>query len=485
MGCLFLVYRFARRWWGSWQALWSVLILLTSLEFFLLARIVISDMALSFCVTLTLYAFYSAVHAENDKSKRLFCLLMYGALSAGTLVKGLIGVVIPGMVILAYLVCTRKWGILRRLYPLPGALLFFVMVAPWYLWADARNPGYLRYYFWDEHFTRYLTSEFDREQSWFYFFVVVFVGFLPWSLCLPFVAKSLWRNLDDKNIFLILWVFLPFLFFSFSSSKAPQYLLPIYPALALLSAQTVAHLFDKPPSKERWLLYLPWMFPIPFIVYLLVGGLWQNLLPWPIRDDVNENLVFIGFSAAVMGLILGSFVWANLRDHGRSQLAAYLCSCGIALFFLLMGQLMITASGGRSSKALAQSAASLITHDSDIAIYDTYINGLIFYLRLDRPLWVVASPTKTTLMGSPYVSMQRPNPPPGRGKIIISFEEFETRWKNGKGPILVFAKRKNVARLESQLGGMTKELVRAGEYVLLSRPSAVGERTIPEPPIQP
>jgi 4-amino-4-deoxy-L-arabinose transferase-like glycosyltransferase len=269
---------------------------------------------------------------------------------------------------------------------------------------------------------------------------------------------------------LILWIVLPFLFFSFSNSKAPQYMLPIYPALALLSAQKVAHLFDKPPSKERWLLYLPWIFPISFVVYLLVGGLWQTLLPWPIRDGVNENLVFIGVSAAIMGLILGSFVWANLRDHWRSPLAAYLCSCGIAVFFLLMGQLMVTVSGGRSSKALAQSAAPLITQDSEIAIYDTYINGLIFYLRLDRPLLVVASPSKTILMGSPYVSMQRPNPPPGRGKIIISFDEFETIWKNAKNPVLVFAKRKNVARLESQLGGMTKELVRVDEYVLLSRP---------------
>ena len=103
LGCLFLVYHFARQWWGSWAAMWSVLILLTSVEFFLLARIVRSDMTLTFCVTLALCSFYSAIHAENEKAKKLHCLLMYGALGAGTLVKGLIGLVIPGMVFFVYL----------------------------------------------------------------------------------------------------------------------------------------------------------------------------------------------------------------------------------------------------------------------------------------------------------------------------------------------------------------------------------------------
>jgi hypothetical protein len=66
--------------------------------------------------------------------------------------------------------------------------------------------------------------------------------------------------------------------------------------------------------------------------------------------------------------------------------------------------------------------------------------------------------------------MQRPNPAPGQGKILLSFDEFETAWKHAKDPLLVFAKGKNVSRLESQLGGITKELARAGEYVLISRP---------------
>ena len=161
---------------------------------------------------------------------------MYGGLAAGTLIKGLVGLIIPGMVFFVYLLLTHQWSILRRLHLLPGALLCFVIVVPWYLWADARNPGYLRYYFWDDHVTRYLTDEFGRTKSWFYFLFVVAVGFLPWTLCLPFVAKDCWQKLDDKKMFLVLWVVLPFLFFSGSNSKLPHYVLPIYPAIAIGAA---------------------------------------------------------------------------------------------------------------------------------------------------------------------------------------------------------------------------------------------------------
>ena len=471
IGCLLLVYRFAYQSRGSWEALWSVLILLTSVEFFLLARIVRSDMTLTFCVTLALCSFYSAIHAENEKAKKLDCLLMYGALGAGTLVKGLIGLVIPGMVFFVYLLLTNKWSILRRLHLLPGALLFLVIVIPWNLWVDARNPGYMRYFFWDEHFTRYLTDEFNRSQSWFYFFFVIAVGFFPWTLLLPLVAKDSWQKIDDKNIFLILWAILPLLFFSASNSKLPHYILPIYPALAILTGRMITGFFNKPQSRARWVFYWPWILLAGFVLYLLIGGVWQRLLPTEIQATVSENVIFIGLSAAVMVFICGGYAYANLGGDWSSQIASYICT-GVVMvvFFLLVGRLMVTASVGRSAKALAQSTAPFITHDSQMAIYDTYMPGLIFYLRLDRPIWIVASAGKTTLMGSPYVSTHRPNPAPGHGKILFNFVEFSDAWKKNTHPLLVFAKAKTLLRLESQLAEGTKKLAGVDEYVLVSKP---------------
>ena len=261
----------------------------------------------------------------------------------------------------------------------------------------------------------------------------------------------------------------PFLFFSFSSSKLPQYLLPVYPPLALLSGHTLANLFNEREPKERRLWYLPCLFVAAFVFYLFMGGLWQRLLPLPIRGIVDENFTFVGLTAAALVSIYIGFRYQ--KGHGRSQFAAYFCtSVVMTLFFLLGSCLMITASMGRSAKALAQRAVPFIQHDSRIFVYDTYINGLLFYLSLDRPILIVSSPIKSTVMGSPYVSMHRPRPAPGHGKILFNFDEFSTAWRQTKPFPLVFAKAKNVPRLEGQLGGPTKELARAGEHVLLSRP---------------
>ena len=104
-----------------------------------------------------------------------------------------------------------------------------------------------------------------------------------------------------------------------------------------------------------------------------------------------------------------------------------------------------------------------------MAVYDTYLPGLIFYLRLDRPVWIVASPIKTTLMGSPYVTTRCPNPAPGHGKILLDFAEFSDAWKKNTPPLLVLAKAKTRLRLESQLTEGTKRLTGVDEYILVSK----------------
>jgi 4-amino-4-deoxy-L-arabinose transferase-like glycosyltransferase len=471
LGCLFLVYRFARQRWGLWEARWSVSILLTSVQFYLLSRVIIPDMILTFCITMAVSSFYSAIHTENNRVKKLHCWLMYGALGAGTLIKGLIGLVIPGLIFFVYLLVTKKWRALRRLHLLPGTLFFLVTVAPWYLWVDAKNPGYLSYYFWDEHFNRYLTDEFERDASWFYLLLVLSVGFLPWTLWLPWVGKIAWQKLDDKNLFLIFWTVLPFVFFSLSSSQLPHYVLLIYPPLAILCGQTIAVHFNQPASKKTWFLYLPWIPVVGTVLYFFVGGAWPRLLPAPVRDNVSANLLSIGFCAGIITLVLGAFVYANRKGLGKSQLPAYLCVCGgMALFAWLVGQFMATVASSRSAKTLARHAAPFISDDSQIAIYDTYLSGLIFYLRRDRPIWVVGSPGKKTWMGSPYVSRHFPNRASRHDKILVNVAELAEAWKKGTRPVLVFAKAHNIPRFRSQLGDTTKELVKVGEYVLVSNP---------------
>jgi 4-amino-4-deoxy-L-arabinose transferase-like glycosyltransferase len=475
LGCLFLVYRFARRWWGPWEAMWSVLILLTTVEFFLLARIVILDMILTLSVTLALCSFYTAVRTEDKRTRALYCLLFYSALGIGTLTKGLVGVVIPGMVCLVYLLLTRRWFALRSFYLLPGALVFLAIVGPWYIWADARNPGYVRYYFWEEHFTRYLTDEFERNQSWFYFLMVLAIGFAPWMFLLPAALNESWKKRNDQNIFMMIWAIVPLVFLSASKSQLPHYVLPLYPALAILSGQLMAARFKRPESKNGWLFYLPWVFSAATIVYLWIGGLWPPLLARAIRASAVENFTIIGYYTAFLVLLGGGFAYTRLRGYWKSQNAVYLCACiWMAAFFLLVGQLMVRVSADRSSKSLAQKSLSFLTSDSQVVIFNTYISGLPFYLDVDRPIWVVAPERRDTWMGSPYLSEQMRNPPSGHGKVLRTFDEFAQEWKKTKYPLLVFAKAKHIALLERQVGEATQQLASANDYVVVSKSRRAG-----------
>ncbi len=115
LGCIALIYRFAHARWGRWTALWSALILLTSVEFFILSRVVIFDMTLSFFLTLALCAFYEATHTEEVIHRRIWCIALYMALGAATLTKGLVGFVVPGMIMLFYLLLRQQWAALRRM----------------------------------------------------------------------------------------------------------------------------------------------------------------------------------------------------------------------------------------------------------------------------------------------------------------------------------------------------------------------------------
>src|SRR5206468_8755840 len=151
--------------------------------------------------------------------------------------------------------------------PLPLGIVFFLLIVlPWYYEVGIRNPGYWRYFLWEENFLRYLTPHFKRGGKWFYFFMVVAVGFFPWTLCIPAAIRECWRQRRDKKIFwLLLWTVIPFTFFSFSSAKLPHYILPIFPPLALLTGIALVRAIDTAREEPTRLLGSICLFVFVFV----------------------------------------------------------------------------------------------------------------------------------------------------------------------------------------------------------------------------
>jgi hypothetical protein len=455
---LLLTYFVARRLLGAWPALWSGLVLLTCVEFSAFSRIVILDMTLAFFITLALSAFYLASAAERGGKKRAYYFLMYAALGCATLVKGPIGLVFPGMIVAAYLAAQRKWSVPLEMELGWGLLIFFAIVAPWYAWAEIRRPGYLVYFLGQEHFARYLTPYYQRTKPWYYFFVVLAGGFFPWTFFLPSLARRLWKkSLDDFSLYLFLWVVVPFVFFSFSRSKMVEYLLPVYPALAILAGKAVADTLKK---WEVWTLSLAWHALNLVVLSFLVAVLWPQIVPAEGREAIQRLPASATAAAALLAFIV--LPWAAWTTFRQTRERLFVPAClAFFLFFFFAHRFVEPISFARSYKGLAAAAAPFIRPGDQLAIYSSYLPSLPFYLRIDKPIWIVSPENAEDVMGSFYVAEKKPPAAPGYGKVVFTPDEFQREWSSRR--LLVFVKQ----RLLTELGD-AKVLLRSGGIALVT-----------------
>lgn len=470
-GCVVLVFLFARRFFGLWEALWSGLILVTSLEFFLLSRIVIFDMTLTFFITLSLFCFFAVLREEDPWRRRSILFFMYAALAAATLVKGPIGVVLPGIVVFAYLLISRKLFMWRRLDLPLGIVLFLAIVAPWYYQMEMRNPGYSRYFLWEENFIRYLTPHFNRTQGWYYFFIVIAGGFFPWTFYIPEVVKQAWRRREDEIILMLfLWAVLPFIFFSFSSAKLPHYILPVYPPLALLTGVTLERKITAAASKHHPLLARTCLSLFLLITAFSVGTLSPRLFPEGaqyVAAQISPLLRALGLMTGIFFGGLAIFAW---RGRWKSQTNLFVgFALGLMLYINFAARILEISSLHRSTRELVKQASAFIDATTQIVIYDTSFESLPFYFKITRPIWIVWSGQKAAVMGSFYLAEQGARAAPGFGKVLLTFDEFKDEWARApKGRLLVFLKKKNLSQLEQNTADSARTLMAYNDLVLVT-----------------
>lgn len=461
LGCLSLTYVLAGAIFGRRAALWSVLILVTSIEFFALSRVVILDMVLTFFITLSLACFWLG-HLATGPRRKFLVLLMYAFIGAATLVKGPIGLFLPAAVIFFYLLLSGKWALVGEMELSLGVPLFLIVAASWYVAVELRNPGYLHHFLYEENFARFTTTQFNRSRPWYYFFMVLAAGCFPWTLLLPMTLADFWKRPPaDGHLFLILWIASPFIVFSLSASKLPHYILPLYPPLAILVGATVAKAFTAAPSaKMSWVLSLPAV--TFFLVALLPALLFlpSDFLPKKIPAQIysalprTSVLFSVGVAAALMVRLaaIRKGLWhREFYIYGSTVL-------GFALFILVAEPIIATVSLTRSSKQLAKAAASLIHQGDQLVLYEKYLSSLPFYLDIQEPLWVVWSGNKSQVLGSDYIAKKRPEAADGHGKVLYTHEEFATLSLASKNRLVVFVDHRAFDTLPSAGGAPTRLL---------------------------
>lgn len=455
-------------------ARWSVLVLLTCVETLALARTAIPDMLLTFFITFALCSFFWANQAERKWRRNAFYLTMYGAMGAAVLTKGLIGFVLPGLVITAYLVVGRRWSLVREMKLATGLALFLAVAAPWYWLAEIRNPGYIEYFLWEEHLLRFLTPHFGRTQPWYYFVVVGVVGFLPWSVILPWAAAEWVRqDRDDQTAYLWLWVFVPLLFFSLSNAKLPHYILPIFPPLSILTGRFLAQLSGA-RSRSR-LFALPWLVFLLPLLGLAVGFSYPAILTASLQRPLARVSEIVSSAPVVSGLFVSLIAWLLITFVGMRDDRRYLVFCAaFALFsFFCVEPLRTQISLRRSSKELAAKSASVVHPGDWVALYEAQLTSLPFYLQTQGPLRIVQAEGKEKVMGSFYAArrlQEAPDPDP----IVVHYGEFSDLWRTAGRRLLVFVPEKQLYRFLRNTQDGAVEIVKAGDVLLVGNPEANG-----------
>ena len=210
-------------------------------------RIGVSDMVLTGCMAASLLAFFLAyAQPERPQIQARWYLAFYPLMALAVLAKGPVGVVLPLLIVGVFLLYTGKlWEVLPEMRLAPGVLLFVTLTLPWYgLVILANGRAYIDSFFGYHNFERFTNVVNGHAAPWFFYFLVVFIGFLPWSPFLPlaiarlrFWRLGMWRQQSRSShlgLFAFIWFAVIFVFFTMAVTKLPSYVLPLMPAAAIL-----------------------------------------------------------------------------------------------------------------------------------------------------------------------------------------------------------------------------------------------------------
>src|SRR3954463_9571515 len=257
-----------RRLFGRSAGLCAALVLSSSLIYAVIGHINTLDMGVTFCLSLGLLGFLLAQRGQQPtRESRLWMLMAWAAMGLAFLSKGLIGFVMPAGAMVAYAVLQRDVSFLKRLEAGAGVAILLVIALPWIIAVSLANPEFARFFFIHEHFERFLTQVHHRTAPWWYFGPILLAGMFPWT---PMLGQSLiaaWKRENSQSgfkarRFLLIYTAVTFLFFSMSQSKLPSYILPMFPALALLTGEWLSRVRGRT---------LAWLI-MPIILVALAGA---------------------------------------------------------------------------------------------------------------------------------------------------------------------------------------------------------------------
>jgi 4-amino-4-deoxy-L-arabinose transferase-like glycosyltransferase len=306
-----------------------------------------------------------------------------------------------------------------------GVLVLLGVAAPWFIAVSLANPEFPRFFFIHEHFERFLTTAHGRAEPVWYFVPVLAVGPLPWTTVAVHGAIAAWRTTAgddfDARRFLLLWAAVVFLFFSASGSKLPSYVLPLFPALALLAGDWLA---TASPRALRWHIAVAGLAALVAVVLVL------HRTGVDIAGDTPEAMLArYGRWLAVAWGVFAAGALLALWQNGSGRRLAALATIGAAATFTAATTLQGHEALGRSNSAdyIAQRIRPELPPGVPFYSVGMYEQTLPFYIERTVTLVEYLDEFSFGLQQEPHLS-------------IATVEEFTRRWKGEPQAFAIFTR---------------------------------------------
>lgn len=307
---------------SHWLAAWiGAAALALNIQMLAWGRTGVSDMLLNGCIGSALLSFFwGYTRPLGDRRKPWWYLAFYIFCGLAVLAKGPIGIVLPVLVVVAFLLFLGNLRtVLREMQVVRGTLVFLLIAIPWYvLVIQANGQRYIDEFFGYHNVTRFTDAVNNHEAPWFFYLPVILLGFFPWAVHLPVAIarlqvwrRRMWQQQPRKaqlGLFALVWFAVIFGFFTVAATKLPSYVLPLMPAAAILVAllwSDRAFPGDDRPRQDRALL----ITDITLMVLLLAMAIALVYSPnWIEGDPAMPNFPQVIRESGILGW--GAGIWA-------------------------------------------------------------------------------------------------------------------------------------------------------------------------------
>jgi 4-amino-4-deoxy-L-arabinose transferase-like glycosyltransferase len=465
LGCL-MTYFAGRQLFNRRTGILSAIILATSPLYYGAAHYANLDLEVAALISITLLFSALALHSTAPKQRTILFILAYIFCGLAALTKGLIGIAFPAMIIGLWILLLNRWNVIKGMRLITGLVLFALITIPWYYLVQQANPEFLHFFFVTQQVSRFLTKGDYNNQTVVWFYIpIVLAGFFPWSIFVVQAVikniKAVWNNRQQHTfeLFLLIWFVLIFTFFSIPKSKTVGYIIPIFPALALM----VGHYLDSLWETVRTKGYRAGV--IAFVALSFVIVIAAITAPHITAFHIaTQAIPYLTFTAALF-LAAGIVMYKLLKSNAFSKTIYGLVA--VAIIGLLTLSASTSVINDKSIKPIAQVIKPKLAPTDEVVAYYKYFQDLPIYL--ERRITIVADWNAPDIAkkdnwqrelwyGMPFQNTK---------DWLINEEAFWQRWNSGKRLFVVMSAG-NYANFIAKAKDSVQELGKYNDMVWVS-----------------